>query len=355
MTSQPSVGAILASLEGTEHDPKLNRAHVRAIDSYWQQLRLLYSPFEAGLTGPDPEVYEHEIPGGQLTNLLFQASQLGLGQQWAETKKAYESANDLLGDIVKVTPTSKVVGDLAQFMVSNKLTPEDVVARAGELDFPGSVLEFLEGLMGQPFGGFPEPLRSKALRDRRKLDKRPGLYLEPLDLAKIKNQIREKYGSATEYDVASYAMYPKVFEDYKKFVQKFGDLSILPTRYFLAKPEIGEEFHVELEQGKVLILKLLAIGPLSEQTGQREVFYEVNGEVRQVTVDDNKASVDNTARPKADIGDSSQIGAPMSGVVVEIRVHEGSEVKKGDPVAVLSAMKMVSLASLAQILRCQTS
>ncbi|PKX93031.1 putative pyruvate carboxylase [Aspergillus novofumigatus IBT 16806] len=273
MTSQPS---------GTEHDPKLNRAH----------LRLLYSPFEAGLTGPDPEVYEHEIPGGQLTNLLFQASQLGLGQQWAETKKAYESANDLLGDIVKVTPTSKVVGDLAQFMVSNKLTPED-------LDFPGSVLEFLEGLMGQPFGGFPEPLRSKALRDRRKLDKRPGLYLEPLDLAKIKNQIREKYGSATEYDV---------FEDYKKFVQKFGDLSILPTRYFLAKPEIGEEFHVELEQGKVLILKLLAIGPLSEQTGQREV--------RQVTVDDNKAS--------ADIGDSSQIGAPMSGVV-------GSEVKKGDP------------------------
>ncbi|KAH1394353.1 hypothetical protein KXX50_003475 [Aspergillus fumigatus] len=340
MTSQPSVGAILASLEGTEHDPKLNLAHVRAIDSYWQQLRLLYSPFEAGLTGPDPEVYEHEIPGGQLTNLLFQASQLGLGQQWAETKKAYESANDLLGDIVKVTPTSKVVGDLAQFMVSNKLTPEDVVARAGELDFPGSVLEFLEGLMGQPFGGFPEPLRSKALRGRRKLDKRPGLYLEPLDLAKIKNQIREKYGSATEYDVASYAMYPKVFEDYKKFVQKFGDLSILPTRYFLAKPEIGEEFHVELEQGKVLILKLLAIGPLSEQTGQREVFYEVNGEVRQVTVDDNKASVDNTARPKADIGDSSQIGAPMSGVVVEIRVHEGSEVKKGDPVAVLSAMKM---------------
>lgn len=342
MTSQPSIGAILASLEGTEHDPKLDLASVRAIDSYWAQLRLLYSPFEAGLTGPDPEVYEHEIPGGQLTNLIFQASQLGLGQQWAETKKAYEAANDLLGDIVKVTPTSKVVGDLAQFMVSNKLSAEDVVARAGELDFPGSVLEFLEGLMGQPFGGFPEPLRTKALRDRRKLDKRPGLYLEPLDLNAIKNQIREKFGSATESDVASYAMYPKVFEDYKKFVQKFGDLSVLPTRFFLARPEIGEEFHVELEKGKVLILKLLAIGPLSEQTGQREVFYEVNGEVRVVSVDDNKASVDNTARPKADMGDSSQVGAPMSGVVVEIRVHDGNEVKKGDPVAVLSAMKMVS-------------
>ncbi|KAJ5681749.1 Pyruvate carboxylase [Penicillium maclennaniae] len=340
MTSQPSIGAILASLAGTEQDPQLDAAHVRALDTYWAQLRLLYSPFEAGLTGPDPEVYEHEIPGGQLTNLIFQASQLGLGQQWAQTKKAYEQANDLLGDIVKVTPTSKVVGDLAQFMVSNKLTHEDVIERAGELDFPGSVLEFLEGLMGQPYGGFPEPLRSKALRDRRKLEKRPGLYLEPLDLPGIKNQLREKFGAATECDVASYAMYPKVFEDYRKFVQKYGDLSVLPTRYFLARPEIGEEFHVELEKGKVLILKLLAIGPLSEQTGQREVFYEVNGEVRQVSVDDQNASIDNIARPKADAADSSQVGAPMSGVVVEIRVHDGHEVKKGDPIAVLSAMKM---------------
>ncbi|CAL8577026.1 pyruvate carboxylase [Xanthoria parietina] len=339
-TSQPSVGALLASLEGTGLEPGLNSAHIRAIDTYWAQLRLLYSPFEAGLTGPDPEVYEHEIPGGQLTNLIFQASQLGLGTQWAETKKAYEQANDLLGDIVKVTPTSKVVGDLAQFMVSNKLSYDDVINKAKELDFPGSVLEFFEGLMGQPYGGFPEPLRSDALRGRRKLDKRPGLSLEPMDLAKIKKEINEKFGSASECDVASYAMYPKVFEDYRKFVNKYGDLSVLPTRYFLARPEIGEEFNVELEKGKVLILKLLAIGPLSEQTGQREVFYEMNGEVRQVTIDDQNAAVENVSRPKADSSDSSQVGAPMSGVVVEVRVHDGGEVKKGDPVAILSAMKM---------------
>ena len=343
MTSQPSVGALLASLEGTGLEPGLNTHHVRAIDTYWAQLRLLYSPFEAGLTGPDPEVYEHEIPGGQLTNLIFQASQLGLGTQWAETKKAYEQANDLLGDIVKVTPTSKVVGDLAQFMVSNKLSFDDVQKKAKKLDFPGSVLEFFEGLMGQPYGGFPEPLRSDALRGRQKLDKRPGLTLEPMDLAKIKKDINSKFGSASECDVASYAMYPKVFEDYRKFVAKYGDLSVLPTRFFLSKPEQGEEFHVELEKGKVLILKLLAVGPLSEQTGQREVFYEMNGEVRQVTVDDKKAGVENISRPKADSNDSSQVGAPMSGVVVEVRVHEGGEVKKGDPVAVLSAMKMVSL------------
>ena len=345
MTSQPSIGAILASLEGTDLDPGLNGHNVRALDQYWSQLRLLYSPFEAGLTGPDPEVYEHEIPGGQLTNLIFQASQLGLGAQWLETKKAYEQANDLLGDIVKVTPTSKVVGDLAQFMVSNKLSPDDVRNKAGELDFPSSVLEFFEGLMGQPYKGFPEPLRSKALRERRKLDKRPGLTLEPVDLAKIKKNLKEKYGVNSECDVASYVMYPKVFEDYRKFVDRYGDLSVLPTKYFLSKPTVGEEFHVELEKGKVLILKLLTVGPLSEQTGQREVFYEMNGEVRQVTVDDHKAAVENTSRPKADSGDSSQVGAPMSGVVVELRVHDGSEVKKGDPLAVLSAMKMVSLSS----------
>ncbi|KAK2057497.1 pyruvate carboxylase [Colletotrichum caudatum] len=341
MTSQPSINAIIASLEGSDLDTGLNPAHVRALDSYWSQLRLLYSPFEAHLAGPDPEVYEHEIPGGQLTNMMFQASQLGLGAQWAETKKAYEHANELLGDIVKVTPTSKVVGDLAQFMVSNKLSAEDVRARAGELDFPGSVLEFLEGLMGQPYGGFPEPLRSNALRDRRKLDKRPGLFLEPVDFAKVKRDLHKKFGGPiTECDIAAYVMYPKVFEDYKKFIQKYGDLSVLPTKYFLSRPEIGEEFHVELEKGKVLILKLLAIGPLSENTGQREVFYEMNGEVRQVTVDDNKASVENVSRAKADPSDSSQVGAPMAGVLVELRVKDGSDVKKGDPIAVLSAMKM---------------
>jgi len=291
MTSQPSVGALLAALEGSDLDPGLDVAQVREIDSYWAQLRLVYSCFEAGLTGPDPEVYVHEIPGGQLTNLIFQASQLGLGAQWKETKKAYTQANYLLGDIVKVTPTSKVVGDLAQFMVSNKLTPAEVVEKAETLDFPGSVLEFLEGLMGQPYGGFPEPLRSRALRGRKGLSERPGLSLEPVDFGKIREEITDKYGGGSEYDVASCVMYPKVFHDYKEFVSKYGDLSVLQTKYFLSSPAIGEEFHVELEKGKVLILKLLAVGPLSEQTGQREVFFEMNGEVRQVAVDDKKAGM----------------------------------------------------------------
>jgi pyruvate carboxylase len=306
-TSQPSIGAILASLEGTDLDPGLDGHAVRQLDAYWSQVRLLYSPFEADLKGPDPEVYEHEIPGGQLTNLIFQAQQQGLGEQWAQTKKAYEEANDLLGDIVKVTPTSKVVGDLAQFMVSNGLSKDDVRQKAESLDFPSSVLEFFEGLMGQPYGGFPEPLRSHALRGRRKMDKRPGLYLDPVDFEKTRNDLKEKYGGVTETDIASWVMYPKVFEDYKKWTSKYGDLSVLPTRFFLSKPEIGEEFHVELERGKVLILKLLAVGPLSEQTGQREVFYEMNGEVRQVTVDDQHAAVESVRRPKVDPGDTTQV------------------------------------------------
>jgi pyruvate carboxylase len=198
--------------------------------------------------------------------------------------------------------------------------------------------------VGQPYGGFPEPLRTNALRGRRKLDKRPGLFLEPVDFAKVKKELGKKTGGpVTECDIASYVMYPKVFEDFRKFQQLYGDLSVLPTRFFLSKPEINEEFNVELEKGKVLILKMLAIGPLSENTGQREVFFEMNGEVRQVTVVDKKAAVENVSRPKADPSDSSQVGAPMSGVLVELRVHEGSDVKKGDPLAVLSAMKMVCL------------
>ncbi|KAA8896194.1 carbamoyl-phosphate synthase L chain, ATP binding domain-containing protein [Sphaerosporella brunnea] len=341
MTSQPSVGAVIASLEGSDCDPCLNIDHIRAIDTYWAQLRLMYSCFEAGLTGPDPEVYVHEIPGGQLTNLIFQATQLGLGTQWQETKKAYTQANNLLGDIVKVTPTSKVVGDLAQFMVSNKLTPEQVIEKAETLDFPGSVLDFFEGLMGQPHGGFPEPLRTKVLRDtRKKLGERPGKSLPPVDFAKIRAELEAKYGYASECDIASYVMYPKVFKEYKDFCAKYGDLSVLPTKYFLSRPDIGEEFGVEIEKGKILILRLLAVGPLSEQTGQREVFFEMNGEVRQVTVDDKHAAVENLSRPKADPNDTSHVGAPMSGVVVEVRVKNDTDVRKGDPIAVLSAMKM---------------
>jgi pyruvate carboxylase len=339
MTSQPSISAIIASLE-SDLNTGVSESMIRELDNYWAQMRLLYSCFEADLKGPDPEVYQHEIPGGQLTNLLFQAQQLGLGTKWIQTKATYSVANKLLGDIVKVTPTSKVVGDLAQFMVSNNLTEEDVHKLAGELDFPDSVLDFMEGLMGTPYGGFPEPLRTNMLgKKRQKLDKRPGLCLPPTDFATIRQELQSRYGSnIDEADVASYIMYPKVFEDYKKILEKFGDLSVLPTRFFLKPCGINEELSVDIEQGKTLIIKLLAVGEISEKTGSREVFFELNGEMRSVTTVDNTVSIEHTTRAKA--VQPNDVGAPMAGVVIEIRSKEGSEVKKGDPLAVLSAMKM---------------
>ncbi|CAH6721733.1 pyruvate carboxylase 2 [[Candida] jaroonii] len=344
MTSQPSINAILASFEG-DIESGLDVSLVTQLDNYWSQMRLLYSCFEADLKGPDPEVYHHEIPGGQLTNLIFQASQLGLGTKWLQTKEAYTQANKLLGDIVKVTPTSKVVGDLAQFMVSNNLTSEDITRLAAELDFPDSVLDFMEGLMGTPYGGFPEPLRSNMLGSKRiKLTSRPGLNLPPIDFPQIKEELVTKFGTnITECDIASYIMYPKVFETYKKQLEKFGDLSVLPTRFFLKPCAIGEEVEVEIEQGKTLIIRLLAVGEISQKTGTREVFFELNGEMRSVTVEDKTASIETKTRPKA--SQPNDIGAPMAGVVIEIRAKAGQEVKKGDPVAVLSAMKMEMMIS----------
>lgn len=344
MTSQPSINAILASLEG-DIDTGLDSSLVTEVDHYWSQMRLLYSCFEADLKGPDPEVYQHEIPGGQLTNLIFQASQLGLGTKWLQTKQAYKKANKLLGDIVKVTPTSKVVGDLAQFMVSNNLSEDDITKLASELDFPDSVLDFMEGLMGTPYGGFPEPLRTNMLGSKRqKLSTRPGLSLTPIDFPKIRSELASKFGTnITECDVASYIMYPKVFETYKKQVEKYGDLSVLPTRFFLKPAKINEEIEVEIEKGKTLIIRVLAIGEISQKTGTREVFFELNGEMRSVTIEDKTVSIETKTRPKA--SQPNDVGAPMAGVVIEIRGKSGANVKKGDPIAVLSAMKMEMIIS----------
>ncbi|KAG0683263.1 pyruvate carboxylase [Pichia californica] len=341
LTSQPSMSAFINALDG-ELNTGIEESFARELDSYWAEMRLLYSCFEADLKGPDPEVYKHEIPGGQLTNLIFQAQQVGLGEQWEETKKAYEQANLLLGDVVKVTPTSKVVGDLAQFMVSNKLTAEDVEKLASELDFPDSVLDFFEGLMGTPYGGFPEPLRTNIIKGkRRKLKGRPGLELEPFNLEEIKEDLIARFGNGiTEDDVASYNMYPKVFEQYRKILEQYGDLSVLPTRSFLAPPKIGEEINVQIEMGKTLIIKLLAISDLSPSKGTREVYFELNGEMRKVTIEDKTVAVETFTRAKADAHNPNEVGAPMAGVVVEVRVKHGVTVKKGDPLAVLSAMKM---------------
>ncbi|GJJ11273.1 hypothetical protein Clacol_005505 [Clathrus columnatus] len=345
LTSQPSMGAVCMALEQTKLGTGIRYEDIQALNLYWTQVRQLYSCFEANVRASDSSVFEHEMPGGQYTNLMFQASQLGLGKQWAEIKKKYIEANQLCGDVIKVTPSSKVVGDFAQWMTSNNFSKQDVLDRAETLDFPSSVVEFFQGYLGQPVGGFPEPLRSRVIRNKPRIDGRPGVTLPPLDFEQIKTDLRAKFGEhITDLDVTSYAMYSKVFEEYQAFIQKYGDLSILPTRYFLGKPKTEEEMHISIEKGKTLIIRLLAIGPVIEGKGIRDVWFEVNGEVRAVPVEDKSAAVETVTRERA-TSDAGSVGAPMSGMVVEVRVTEGHEIKRGDIICILSAMKMESAVS----------
>lgn len=342
LTSQPSMGAICMALEQTSFGTGIRYEDIQALNTYWSQVRMLYSCFEANVRASDTSVFEHEMPGGQYTNLMFQASQLGLGTQWTAIKQKYVEANQLCGHIIKVTPSSKVVGDFAQWMTSNSLSKKDVVEQAESLDFPSSVVEFFQGYLGQPVGGFPEPLRTHIIRNKPRIDGRPGATMQSLNLKKIKSELRSKFGKhITDTDVTSFVMYPKVFEEYQGFIEKYGDLSVIPTRYFLGRPDVGEEMHISIEKGKTLIIRLMAIGPVIEGRAQRDVWFEVNGEIRPVSIEDKNSAVETISREKASHVPGS-VGAPMSGVVIEVRVKEGQEIKKGDPLCVLSAMKMES-------------
>merc|ERR1719483_1223807 len=255
--------------------------------SYWEQTRNFYGPFECTKTmrSGNADVYLHGIPGGQYTNLQFQAYSLGLGDQFEAVKAKYREANLLLGDIVKVTPSSKIVGDLAQFMVQNNLSGEDVKKNAGFLSFPTSVVEYLQGMIGQPYGGFPEPLRSDILKDLPVVDGRPE-SMEPLDFVALKQELTAKFGAVTDYDVMSVAMYPHVAKEFFKFREEYGPVNKLETRHFLVGPEMGEEFNVTIEKGKTLTIKTLTPGIEVTEDGLREVNFELNGQKRTVMIMD---------------------------------------------------------------------
>ncbi|WFD43349.1 pyruvate carboxylase [Malassezia psittaci] len=345
LTSQPSMGAIVSSLEQTGLGTGISHESIQNLNLYWAQVRSLYQCFEANVKASDSSVFDHEMPGGQYTNLMFQSQQLGLGSQWNEIKHAYIEANKLCGDIVKVTPSSKVVGDLAQFMVANKLDAKQVNERAEDLDFPVSVLEYFQGYLGTPPGGFPEPLRSKILRGKERVNGRRGAQLPPLDFVKIRKDLSNQFKRPmSECDAVSWAMYPKVFEEFQQFISEYGDLSQMATRDFLGKPLFGQEVHVQMQNGKMLIIKLLSLSPLNQQTGMREVIFELNGEPRTVTIKDNSAEVKTVSREKAS-KDAGSVGSPLAGVVVEVRAKQGESVKKGDPLFVMSAMKMETVVS----------
>lgn len=343
LTSQPSMGAVVNALAdmpiGTELKPEL----LAPLNDYWEETRKLYRPFEStDLRSGNSDVYRHEMPGGQYTNLQFQSQCLGLVGRWPAIKKAYAEANQLCGDIIKVTPSSKVVGDFAQFMVANELGAAQVLEKASTLDFPQSVISFFQGALGQPEGGFPEQLRRNIIRGRPEINERPGAGLAPYDFAAAEAVLRKQHPELDirEEDLVSYSLYPKVTLDFLQFRHKHGDLLWLPTHQYLRPLEVGQEISMSLgfaEEAPTSI-KLLSVGALVK--GDREVFWEVDGKPQRLLVPNNKPTDGEAAnRPKA-TDEPRSIGSPMGGLVVEHRVEVGDTVKAGDAVVVISAMKM---------------
>ena len=288
-TSQPCLGSIVEALRHTPRDPGLDPEAIRQISFYWEAVRTQYAAFESDLKAGASEVYLHEMPGGQFTNLKEQARSLGLETRWHEVAKAYRAANDLFGDIVKVTPSSKVVGDMALMMVAQDLTSADVLDPKHDMAFPASVVEMLRGDLGQPLGGWPKALQDKALKDIKPTTARPGALLPAADLSAAQKEAESKIGRPLEGDeLLSYLMYPKVFTDYAAMQGKYGPVSVLPTPVFFYGMKLGEEIAIELERGKSLVLRLQTIGETDEE-GKVRVFFELNGQPRIVKVPNRSA------------------------------------------------------------------
>jgi pyruvate carboxylase len=340
LTSQPSLNSVVESLRFTPRDTGVDHEALIEVSHYWDEVRSLYAPFESGPRAPAADLYDLEMPGGQYTNLFQQAKALGLASRWLEVCKAYREVNLLFGDIVKVTPSSKVVGDMALFLVANNLVPEDTLDPARELAFPESVVEFFQGRLGQPPGGFPVELQSRVLKGRAALTERPGANLAAADLGAARERASALLGrNASERDALSYVLYPRVFPDLAAHERMYSDTSILPTSLFFFGPEPGEEIKVEIEEGKTLIVRLLAIGD-SHADGKRTVFFELNGQPREIEVLDRSLASAVRETPKADPSDPNQIGAPLPGLVVGMAVSAGDPIRKGQKLLSIEAMKM---------------
>jgi pyruvate carboxylase len=340
LTSQPNLEAIVAAMAFQERDTGLDFDKLLDHTYYWEDVRSYYAPFESGMKASAADVYIHEIPGGQYSNLRPQAESMGLGDRLPELKRMYATVNEMMGDIVKVTPSSKIVGDFALFMLTNNLTPKDVMERGKELHFPESVIGYFAGDIGQPTGGFPKALQEIVLRGRKAITGRPGDSLPPVDFAVVKAEVEKKIGrAASPQDVLSYLMYPKVFVDFAAHEKSYSDVSSVPTDVFFYGLERGGETEVEIEKGKTLFIKLVAVSEPNEQ-GQRTLFFELNGSPREVVVADKSLAVEVKRRMKADPDNLHHLGSPMPGMVVDVKVKPGQEVKEHEKLIVLEAMKM---------------
>ncbi len=341
LTSQPNLGSLVEALRHGPRDAGLDPAKLRLLSSYWEQVRTLYAAFESDIRSGASEVYVHGMPGGQYTNLREQARSLGIDNaHWPDVAQAYADVNEMFGDIVKVTPTSKVVGDLALLMVTSGLTRKQVLDPQVDVPFPQSVVQLFRGDLGQPYGGFPEALQRKVLKGTAPLTERPGAQMPPVDLAAERAKIQQKLSRpVTDDDLASYLMYPRVWLDYAAERAQYGDVGILPSAVFFYGMEPGQEVTVELERGKTLIVRYVTSSETHED-GTRTVFFELNGQPRSVRVPDRSQIAKRPPQRKAEAGNPKQVGAPMPGTLATIAVAVGRKVARGDLLATLEAMKM---------------
>ena len=340
-TSQPCMGSIVEALHNSERDTGINIENLREISDYWGQVRAQYAAFESGLSSPASEVYLHEMPGGQFTNLKAQARSMGMEEKWHDIAETYADVNQMFGDIVKVTPSSKVVGDMALMMVAQNLSRDDVENPKTDVAFPESVVDMLRGNLGQPPGGFPKHIVKKALKGEKPNLDRPGKNLEPIDLEKTRQELSDKLDGMKidDEDLNGYLMYPKVFLDYMERHLTYGPVRTLPTKTFFYGMNSGDEISLEIDPGKTLEIRLQAIGE-TDENGEVKVFFELNGQPRVIRVPNRLVTSETTLRPKADPSNSNHIGAPMPGVISSVSVNEGQTVKKGDLLLTIEAMKM---------------
>ena len=340
LTSQANMNSVVEALRNTPRDTELSTAALTQYSTYWEGVRKLYYPFESGMVAGTAEVYLHEMPGGQVTNLQEQAKSVGLGPRWPEVAKAYADVNKAFGDIIKVTPTSKVVGDMALFLVTNNLTCADLLDPARDISFPVSVVELFEGKLGQPIGGWPKELQKVILRGKKAFTERPGVLLPKTDFAAIKTEIESKVRhSPSDLEIQSYLMYPKVFVDFDAHRKQYGDTVVLPTDVFFYGMTAGQEMAIDIEPGKTLIIKLITIGQ-PDGDGHRKVFFELNGQPRTLRIPDRSLKVTTVSMPKADPSNPGHVASPMPGKVGAGVVTVGLKVAKGDKLLSIDAMKM---------------
>ncbi|WP_153720546.1 pyruvate carboxylase [Sporosarcina cascadiensis] len=340
MTSQPSANSLAYAMQDSKRQVRAETESLEKLSHYWEDVRKYYKPFESGMNSPHSEIYVHEMPGGQYSNLQQQAKAVGLGERWEEVKEMYTRVNFLFGDIVKVTPSSKVVGDMALFMVQNELNEHSVISRGHSIDFPESVIEFFEGSIGQPYGGFPKELQDVILKGRKAITVRPGELLEPVNFEKVMEELTAKMEKpATMHDALAHVLYPKVFEEYIETKKQFGDVSVISTPQFLYGLRLGEEIEVEIEVGKTLIVKLVSIGE-PQPNGTRVLYFELNGQSREVVIQDMHIETKDVKKQKADPSNESHIAATMPGTVLQVAVSLGAKVKRGEHLLITEAMKM---------------